>query len=303
MIHERMVIFNSDGTPYDSLCDVSVAESILEITLHSRSGGKQSTNARNTDYAYGIRTLLLRAANLGLRLIDATVDSQLLLRRGLTVSERRASVDGYPYPVDLTTVDPEQFGLWLQSASSMVHSKSKTGVGNATRRMRLAFTPGVLTTIADVDGQLLRGTTSASTTATRTVVVETGALVSSPLNRPCRIYTPTRDWIPELVQRYRYRCPITGELSEKRLQSVNLAGETKQLGNIDDYIYFREDITQLFCEGQLGINPVTMKVRLSDQFADTILSSLAGKRYCDPERADYIPNRRLLFHHLCQFGL
>jgi hypothetical protein len=92
-------------------------------------------------------------------------------------------------------------------------------------------------------------------------------------------------------------------LSEKRLQSVNLAGETKQLGNIDDYIYFREDITQLFCEGQLGINPVTMKVRLSDQFADTSLSSLAGKRYCDPERADYIPNRRLLFHHLCQFGL
>ena len=303
MIHERMVIFSSDDTPYDSLCDVSVTASLLEITLHSRSGSKHSPNARNTEYAYGIRTLLLRAAKLGLQLIDATVDSELLLRRGLTVSERRASVDGYPYPVDLATVEPEQFGLWLQSASSMVHSKSKTGIGNATRRMRLSFTPGIMTTIADVDGHLLRGTSSAGAVSARTIVGETGALVSSPLNSPFRTYFPCRDWIPQLVRRYRYRCPITGELSEKRLLSVNLAGETKQLGNIDDYIYFREDITQLFCEGQLGINPVTMKVRLDDQFADTSLSSLAGKRYCDPERADYIPNRRLLFHHLCQFEL
>ncbi len=303
MIHERMAIFNSEGTPYDSLCDVYVTEYRLEITLHSRSGGKDSPNARNTEYAYGIRTLLLRAAKLGLQLIDATVDSQLLLRRGLTESERRAFVDGYPYPVDLTTVAPEQFGLWLQSASSMVHSKSKTGIGNATRRMRLAFTPGVLTTIAAVDSHLLRGKSSATAVSTHSNVCETGALVSSPLNRPLRTYIPCRDWIPQLVSRYRYRCPITGELSEKRLLSVNLEGETKQLGNIDDYIYFREDITRLFCEGQLGINPVTMKVRLSDQFADTSLSPLAGKRYCDPERADYIPNRRLLFHHLCQFGI
>lgn len=306
MTHERLVIFRNNGEPYDSLCDVSVTASLLEVTLHSRSGGKQSSNSRNTDYAFGIRTLLVRAAKLGLQLIDATVDSQVLLGRDLSVSERRASVIGYPYPVDLTTVDPKQFGLWLQSASSMVHSKSKTGVGNATRRLRLVFTPGILTSLNDIDRRLLRGINEEETVSIKTVVGERNkAELASPslISKPIRTYIPGRDWIPELISRYRHRCPITGELSEKRLLSVNLAGETKRSDNIDDYIYFREDITQLFCDGKLGINPVSMRLRLPAGIADPEVSSLVGKRYCDPERADYIPNRRLLFQHLWQFGL
>jgi hypothetical protein len=306
MTHERLVIFRNNGEAYDSLCDVSVTASLLEVTLHSRSGGKQSTNSRNTDYAFGIRTLLVRAAKLGLQLIDATVDSQLLLGRGLTASERRASVIGYPFPVDLASVDPEQFGLWLQTAASMVQSKSKTGIGNATRRLRLVFTPGILTSFNDVDRQLLRGVNDEDTVSIHTFVGErnqAGLVIPSLISKPIRTYIPGRDWIPELISRYRHRCPITGELSEKRLLSVNLAGETKRSDNIDDYIYFREDITQLFCDGKLGINPVSMRIRVPAGATDTEIGSLVGKRYCDPERADYIPNRRLLFHHLWQFGL
>jgi hypothetical protein len=306
MVHERMAIFSSDGTPYDSLCDVSVTESLLEITLHSRSGGKKSSNARNTDYALGIRTLLIRSAKLGLQLIDTTVDSQLLLGRGLTASERRAAVIDYPFPVDLASVDAEQFGLWLQTAASMVQSKSKTGVGNATRRLRLVFTPGTLTSFNDVDRRLLRGVSDENIVSIRTFVGDrnkAGTVIPSLISKPIRTYIPGRDWIPELISRYRHRCPITGELSEKRLLSVNLAGETKRSDNIDDYIYFREDITQLFCDGKLGINPVSMRIRVPAGALDTEIGSLVGKRYCDPERADYIPNRRLLFHHLWQFGL
>jgi hypothetical protein len=241
-----------------------------------------------------------------LQLIDATVDSQLLLGRGLTASERRASVISYPFPVDLASVDAEQFGLWLQTAASMVQSKSKTGVGNATRRLRLVFTPGILTLITDVDRRLLRGTYNEDAVSQKTVVGERNkAELASPslISKPLRTYIPGRDWIPELISRYRHRCPITGELSEIRLLSVNLAGETKRSDNIDDYIYFREDITQVFCDGKLGINPVSMRLRLPAGASDAEIGSLVGKRYCDPERADYIPNRRLLFHHLWQFGL
>ena len=56
-----------------------------QIIIHSRGGGKQT--GTNTEYGEGLRLLLKRVRESGIRVVDAWVDSSTV--QHLAISERR----------------------------------------------------------------------------------------------------------------------------------------------------------------------------------------------------------------------
>ena len=104
-----------------------------ELILHSRGGASGSPNARNTRYGPALRLLLERIARSRLALDGVWVDSDRA--RELPIEQRRIH-----FPRD-TGASPKQLFTRLSRRIASVGSDSSTrsGRGNSTKRLRLAF--------------------------------------------------------------------------------------------------------------------------------------------------------------------
>jgi hypothetical protein len=133
-VDERTLFQSSEGSPIDASFGLEGWGQRWEVVLHSRGGAKGTPQARNTEYALGLRVVLGRLALLNGVLVDAAIDSKTTADQEL--DDRRLAL---PYPLALDRgIDTEALGAVLQRRQSEV-AKTISGAkgGNPTRRIRL----------------------------------------------------------------------------------------------------------------------------------------------------------------------
>lgn len=133
-----MIVFDERGLGLDASFSAHTGQDGTTLIFESRGGGKDSSNSRNQDYNPALELILSRLGRLGLRLVDAYVDSTTVQR--LPVSERRLMPGRLP--LDLSGLDAHQLRLELTRAQRPIgRTPNARGAGNRTRRMALVVSP------------------------------------------------------------------------------------------------------------------------------------------------------------------
>lgn len=133
---------NDAGEFIDSHFSVECIERQFHIILESRGGTAGSSNARNLEYATGMKTLLERLQKLNAIIEDALVDTKVTRSMGLSADQRRLQMENFDYPIDLgECTQLESLRLSIGSAQRPIgRRKNATGSGNNTKRIRIVTT-------------------------------------------------------------------------------------------------------------------------------------------------------------------
>lgn len=120
-------ILDEDGQSLDSHFDLNENQ----IIVHSRGGVKQA--GTNTDYGKGLRLILSRIHDAGLKVTDAWVDSSTV--QGLSITDRRI--------IDVDHVSDDPSTLFTELSRRMKAVGRDVGLkpdgGNSTKRIRLVI--------------------------------------------------------------------------------------------------------------------------------------------------------------------
>lgn len=144
----------ADGTSIDATFRVEMLDGLPTIVFESRVGARGTKQARNTEYAEGLRLTLERLAAAGTVLADTALDTRET--QDASIKDRRLDV-GQPFPITITDADALQRALG--SAQERIGKAPGTKGGNATRRIRLwvggvdVATPLVLASLLEASGR------------------------------------------------------------------------------------------------------------------------------------------------------
>lgn len=166
------------------------------------SGGANPTRGvtrRNPDYNKLLGFLFHRLAKSDTQIIRVVLDSSRV--SGLPVKERVATLTT-PYPIDLNSVDIEDFRKMLQRVVAQMHrdSNAKKG-GNAQKRIRICLNKSV-------DPDQLISKTEGLTEPTEEVFAP--GLTETERNYLRSSRVGQGQFRKDLISKYGGRCPITG---------------------------------------------------------------------------------------------
>ena len=134
-------VHDADGAAMAATFVVEPVHGQLTLVLHSAGGvSRHGGLPRNADYAPALQVLLERLAALSATLTDAYVDSTVVA--GMPLEERRLTLPGRPYPIDLAAVD-DYDGLRraltrAQGPTGRSPTATSSG-GNERKRIRLCL--------------------------------------------------------------------------------------------------------------------------------------------------------------------
>jgi superfamily II DNA or RNA helicase len=128
---QRAQIVDDAGVEIDATFDCEELEGEPTIVFHSRGGD------RNNEYARGLEVLLQRLGSRAVQLTRIAVESGAT--RALPLEQRTLDVEGFPYPINLSTVESAKR---LQTrigktAAKVGREPGAKGSGNSTKRLRL----------------------------------------------------------------------------------------------------------------------------------------------------------------------
>ena len=124
---------HADGVEIDATFSVErLASDIFSICFESRSGGTNTSNARNTQYRKGLDVLLQRLAD-----IDATITSIALTSRQGDLTELKLSKHPYPWTMrNVGSIYDLNMELGRVQADTNRQPNAK-GSGDRTKRIRI----------------------------------------------------------------------------------------------------------------------------------------------------------------------
>ncbi|MFM1990357.1 MAG: hypothetical protein RJA99_3314 [Pseudomonadota bacterium] len=93
-------VHDDSGRPLKAHFSAQTTAGDLQVTIESRGGAIDSAGERNADYGPAFILLIRRIAALGFMILDARVESDVLIRRGLDPAQRRLRSEGLTYPLD-----------------------------------------------------------------------------------------------------------------------------------------------------------------------------------------------------------
>ena len=135
-----VIVHDQHGVGLDAHFSVHVDQGDTTVIFESRGGGRDAPNSRNQDYNPGLELVLTRLGYLGLRLVDAYVDSTVV--QGLPLPERRLLSERLP--LNLEALDFHKLRLELTRAQRPIgRAPNARGAGNRTRRIALVVSPAV----------------------------------------------------------------------------------------------------------------------------------------------------------------
>lgn len=107
-----------------------------EYVIESRGGTLGSENQRNPDYLDALEKLLSLLIGEGCQLQDVLLASKQTINR--SPLERRVTLSGRPFPIDLTSEDASSLKDQItRSAAGLLRKPGAKGPGNFTRRLQL----------------------------------------------------------------------------------------------------------------------------------------------------------------------
>jgi hypothetical protein len=134
-----MFILDDNNTLVDSEFSLDLLDDSPCVIVESSGGANPSRGVtrRNPDYNKLVGLLLQRLAVTNTRITAVVLDSSRVAH--VPVTDRTATFD-QPYPIDLSTVDIDEFRRTLGRAIAMMHRApdAKAG-GNAQKRIRLCI--------------------------------------------------------------------------------------------------------------------------------------------------------------------
>lgn len=130
-------VFDDNGAELDATFHVERQSGDVTVLFESRGGRRGGPDARNVDYNAGLRLLLERLGEAGAVLQQVLVDSRTT--RDRPASERHVEIDGFEYPLDLSTVpDFEALRVAIGRGQARVgRDPSARGGGNPNKQIRL----------------------------------------------------------------------------------------------------------------------------------------------------------------------
>jgi hypothetical protein len=148
-------LFDDDSRLIDAEFSLATLEESPCVIVESSGGANPSRDVkrRNPDYNKFLNILLQRLSTAGVRITRIVLDSNRVAN--LSIQDRTAQLDG-PYPVDLSTVNIDEFRRQVGRVISMMHRApdAKAG-GNAQKRIRICLDrpllPEQLLTTHDAD--------------------------------------------------------------------------------------------------------------------------------------------------------
>ncbi len=129
----------TQGGKIDATFSVAVHSTGFDLIFESRSGAaKGSDRTRNSEYAFGLETLLSRLAKASAVIQAVMLDSDVA--RALPEEEPGSQRRGFEMPLALTAhTDINKLRLAIGRQSSAFGRSADLGGGNRTKRLRFRF--------------------------------------------------------------------------------------------------------------------------------------------------------------------
>lgn len=127
-----------NGLEVDASFQIEDADGALAIVIGAGGGRRDDPESVNTEYATGLRIVLLRLRTLHASLLKVVLDSSVVVRK-LSEEERTLRIEGVTYPVMLQEVeDVEDLRRRIgRAAAATGREPDAKGGGNREKRLRL----------------------------------------------------------------------------------------------------------------------------------------------------------------------
>ncbi len=209
-----MYVIDDEGQLIDAECSFDQLDGLPCIVVESSGGANvaRGVKRRNPEYNKLLTVLLNRLTARGTKIVRVVLDSNRVAN--LPVEERTAQLP-INYPVDLTTIEVEEFRKVLQREISLMHrDPNATKGGNAQKRIRIV-------TDKRIDQlQITRGGGGAS-------AVEEADVHAPGLTETERSYIRNSrigqgQFRKDLIKKFRSTCPVTGIGDERLLVASHI---------------------------------------------------------------------------------
>lgn len=303
-----MKIYGDTGQLLDATFAVEEHEGRWSVVLESRGGTRNTPQARNVDYIPAMELLLRRLGLLGMRLVDAAVES--------TRVTQALTLQGLSYPIELRGRDAVLLGRALRAAQG----------SNPTRRVRLSVEQGAGGALEVLSLQELGVHLSVGLSATYEreekapgeqppTVAEGDAAPggfdagnTEDSRRHALRAIAVRQGQPRfrkaLLRAYGARCAISGCDVLEVLEAAHIRPfRGPHTNHIQNGLLLRADLHTLFDLGLIGVDTQTWKVLVSTRLRGTAYASLEGQLVRLPVLPSERPDTKVLQEHREWAGL
>jgi len=311
-------IYDDSGASVGAVCSIDrVTERQWTVTIESRGGTIGGDSERNPGYAQGFQIVLRRLAQAHAVLESATIESQSLIRRGLSPLERRLLPEGISFPMQLIPSSVDEVTRRLRSAQAAVGTLRTQGGGNTTRRVQL-----LVRLLADSEhaghlASMITGSTESSALADFQVSASAEHLSASGDFDPQNILDARARTLTTIARRqgqprfrqalmtaYEGQCMVCRSDASAVLEAAHIMPYRGALTNhVQNGLLLRSDFHTLFDRGLFGIDPQSWKVVLHNSLMASSYKNYSGMEVVLPAKAGKRPSREALEVHLYAAGL
>lgn len=315
-VSETRQIVNLDGIILDARFSVEVNRGQTSIIVESRGGTIGAGNARNLEYASGLRTLLERLAQLDASIVDAFVDSTVTKAMNLTSEQRRLNVVGHKYPMAVSVNgDLESLRIAICAAQRPIGRKpGAKGSGNNTKRIRLVVTyPSNDANDPSELADMLAGWASPIALSADEIHLARASVNFDPeslvdARRRSVAAMVLRQGQPIFRQRlldiYNGQCPLSGCDVEAALEAAHICPyRGPETNNVQNGLLLRCDLHVLFDRGLLAIDPSTWHAVIAASLRESCYGDLQGTSINLPKNRRDWPSRTALNQHRREAGI
>ena len=301
-------IVNDAGEFIDSHFSVECIERRFHIILESRGGTAGSSNARNLEYATGMKTLLERLQKLNAIIEDVLVDTKVTRSMGLTADQRRLQMENFDYPIDLSECSQlESLRLSMGSAQRPIgRRENATGSGNNTKRIRIVATIVGRTGGHEELSQVLAGWVypiheNANREDEPALDFEPSDIVDARVRRLKTLVQ--RQGQPafrkQILSAYNGKCCIRNCEIEEVLEAAHICPYLGPNTNTtQNGLLLRADIHTLFDRNLIGIDPVKWHVKLAMPIRSSSYGFLHEAKVDLPQDRQFWPSKKAIDIHL-----
>jgi len=305
-------VHDEQGQPLDAGFSVEERDGQWSVVLESRGGTRGTSQARNVDYIPGMELLLRRLGQMGMRLVDAAVESARVA--SMPIEKRRLLLR---YPIELREQDAMALGRSLRAAQG----------SNPTRRVRLYLERGESggeepRSAAELGGWLAVGLSGGAyegraADSRKQLPVVAEELVAygefdvtnaEDARKRTRRAIAVRQGQPlfrrMLLEAYASRCAISGCDVLEVLEAAHIRPfRGSHTNHIQNGILLRADLHTLFDLGLISIDAERWTVLLSPRLRQTDYGPLDGQPVRRPEQRSAWPHPEVLLQHRRWAGL
>lgn len=312
-------VFGDDGKPVKARFSARVVGDAWHVVLESRGGRIGTPSERNSGYSTGLRVLLGRLAELDTEVLDAFVESALLVKKGFTPEARR--LHGVTFPLTLNSqADAGTVASALQIGQRTVGSADGQSGGNTTRRL-LFVLKRTRPAGFDIVSFLSVHAAASSQPVPLGPVPVAGAPDAVPVSAdgfdPASVSDARKRVLVALAQRegqpafrkkllaaYGNRCAISGCDLLEALEAAHIVPYWgPQTNHVQNGILMRADLHTLFDRGLFGVDPQTLRLVVDPRIRASEYAFLHDLPLNVPDAVESRPSSEALKRHLDGIGL